>query len=336
MLRVGIVGMGFMGRMHDRCWRAQPGATVAAVCEANPKVVEALGRAGGGNIGGATDHVDLSGVDVFHDLGELIASGKVDALSITLPTFLHPDTTIAALNGGLHVLCEKPMALDPEACDRMIDAARSSGRVLQVGHCLRFWPEYVVARELVHSGKYGEVVAATFRRFTSPPTWSPDGWFADEARSGGQPLDLHIHDSDYIHFLFGLPESVSSAADRAQTYMATQYRYGAGGPAVNAEGSWRLVPSFGFEAGFTILLEGATIVFDTARTPSFRVLPVEGESFTPELPPGDGYTRQIDHFARAAAGEAVEAVVTPEQSRETVRLVHAEKRSAREGRPVSL
>jgi predicted dehydrogenase len=87
---------------------------------------------------------------------------------------------------------------------------------------------------------------------------------------------------------------------------------------------------------FNIVLEKATIVFDCTRTPAFRVCPAEGEAFTPELPPGDGYTREIDHFARAAAGETVEAVVTPFQSRETVRLVLAEKQSAREGRRVDL
>lgn len=335
MLRVGIVGLGFMGRMHYRCWKNQPGATITAICEANRKVLETAGEAPKGNVQGAADHIDFTGVATFTDFDELIASKSVDALSITLPTFVHPDTTVKALKAGIHVLCEKPMALNPAECDRMIAAADESGKVLQIGHCIRFWPEYVVTRELIQSGKYGKPVAATFRRFSTLPGWSPDNWFADESRSGGQPLDLHIHDTDYVHYLFGMPKAVSSVGDDSLAYIASQYFY-PGGPAVVAESTWRMAPGFGFEMSFNIVLEKATIVFDITRTPSFRVCPAEGDVFTPELPPGDGYTREIDHFARAAGGESVEPVVTPRQSRETVRLILAEKQSAREQRRIEL
>jgi predicted dehydrogenase len=248
---------------------------------------------------------------------------------------LHPETTVQALEAGVHVLCEKPMALHVVECDRMIAAAHAAGKVLQIGHCIRFWPEYVVTRELIQSGQYGQIVAASFRRFSSIPTWSPDNWFADEKRSGGQPLDLHIHDSDYVHHVFGLPAAVSSTADTPQTYISTQYHY-PGGPAVVAESTWRMAPSFGFEMSFVVVLERATIVYDCTRTPSFRVCPADGPAFTPEVPAGDGYSREIDHYARAVAGEKLEPVVTPEQSRDTIRLVLAEKQSAREGKPVSL
>ncbi|WP_165069841.1 Gfo/Idh/MocA family protein [Paludisphaera rhizosphaerae] len=335
MIRVGIVGLGFMGRMHYRCWKTQPGATIAAICEANPKVLADAGGAPKGNVQGAADHIDLTGVKTFTSLDDMLASGEVDAISITLPTFVHPEATIKALEAGVHVLCEKPMALNPEECDRMIAAAKATGKVLQIGHCIRFWPEYVVTRDLIQSEKYGKPIAATFRRFSTAPNWSPDNWFADEARSGGQPLDLHIHDTDYVHHVFGMPTTVSSIADGPLAYVSSQYFY-PGGPAVVAESTWRMAPTFGFEMSFNIVLEKATIVFDCTRTPAFRVCPAEGEAFTPELPPGDGYTREIDHFARAVAGESVEAVVTPFQSRETVRLVLAEKQSAREGRRVDL
>ena len=79
------------------------------------------------------------------------------------------------------------------------------------------------------------------------------------------------------------------------------------GPAVAAEGSWRMAPSFGFEMSFNLALEQATIVFDCTRTPAFKVCPREGKPLTPELLPGDGYNRQIEHFAKKARGETVEA-----------------------------
>ena len=235
----------------------------------------------------------------------------------------------------MHVLCEKPMALYVADCDRMMAAARSAGRVLQIGHCIRFWPEYVVTRQLIQGGQYGQPIAASFRRFTAMPTWSPDSWFADEKRSGGQPLDLHIHDTDYVHHVFGLPAAVSSVADEPQTYISTQYHY-PDGPSVVAESTWRMAPAFGFEMSFVVVLEQATILYDSSRTPAFRVLPADGPPSTPEVPAGDGYSREIEHFARAVAGETVEPIITPEHARETIRLVLAEKQSAREGRRVSL
>ncbi len=335
MIRVGIVGLGFMGRMHYRCWKAIPGATVAAICEANPKVLAAAGEPSKGNVGGAADHIDLSEVKTFTDFDELIASGTVDALSITLPTFLHADMTVKALEAGIHVLCEKPMALTVEECDRMTAAAERSGKVLQIGHCIRFWPEYVVTRRLIEGGEYGKPIGASLRRFTAMPAWSPDSWFADEKRSGGQPLDLHIHDTDYVHQVFGMPATVSSVADGPQTYISTQYHY-PDGPSVTAESTWRMAPDFGFEMSFVVVLERATILYSSSASPAFRILTADGTPAAFELPPGDGYSQEVEHFARAVAGEPVEPIITPRDARETIRLVLAEKQSAREGMPVSL
>jgi predicted dehydrogenase len=192
-----------------------------------------------------------------------------------------------------------------------------------------------VARDLILSGNYGRVISASFRRFSAAPNWSPDNWFADEQRSGGQPMDLHIHDADFIHYLFGLPRSVTSIADPAQSYISTQFDYG-DDKAVVAESTWRMTPSFGFEMSFVVVLERGVIVLDSTKSPSFRVCPADGPAFTPAVPAGDGYQREIEHFARAVSGEPVDAVVTPEQSRETIRLVLAEKQSAREHRSVAV
>jgi predicted dehydrogenase len=332
MIRIGIVGFGFMGRMHYRCWNALPGVKIAAICEGNP---EALKVAAGGNVAGAAETIDLTGVATFTKYDEFLASGLVDAVSITLPTFLHADFSCKALEKGLHVLCEKPMALNLAECDRMVAAAQSSGKVLQIGHCIRFWPEYVKAREIVRNGEYGHVVAATFQRLGSLPSWNPANWFADERRSGGMLLDLHIHDADFVQHLFGLPSAVFCAGDPTRLHTHTSYLF-EDGPAVAAEGSWRMAPSFGFEMSFNIVLERATLVFDSTRTPSFRICPKDGTPFTPEVASGDGYSRQIEHFARRVNGEHVEDILTLEQSRDSVRMVLAEKESAQRLEPVKL
>jgi predicted dehydrogenase len=254
----------------------------------------------------------------------------LDAISIALPTHLHPELSCLALARGVHVLCEKPMALDADACGLMIEAAKASGKILQIGHCVRFWPEYAVARDIVEGGEYGRVLSASFRRLTARPGWSQDNWLGDLQRSGGMELDLHIHDTDYIQYLLGRPQAVHSwgvcPGGGGIGHIMTRYVY-EDGAAVLAEGGWIFKSSFGFEMSFNIALEGATLIFDCTRDPAFRVCPSEGEAFTPELPEGDGYARQIDHFIRAIHGEDVPPVLSLASARDSVKIVTAERES---------
>jgi predicted dehydrogenase len=329
MLKVGIVGFGFMGRMHFRHWKLVPDTKIVAVCDANPNIKEDTKKAVG-NIAGAEGDIDLESVQLFRDLEEMLAKAKPDVISLTLPTYLHAECSEKALSQGVHVLCEKPMALTVADCDRMIQAARKSGKILQIGHCVRFWPEYAKAKEIVDGGKYGRVVAGMFQRLGAAPAWSVDNWFLDEKRSGGVALDLHIHDTDYVQYLFGMPHGVCSHGARTPAgqliHMVTTYDYGEDRLIV-AEGGWGMTTAFGFEMSFNLVLEKATIVYDLTRQPMFRVCPTTGEAFTPEVVGGDGYLREIEHFAKVVRGQPVEEVLTLEQSRNSVRIVEAEKKS---------
>jgi len=329
MLKVGVVGFGFMGRMHFRCWDARDDAQVVAVCDANPNIKEDTKRAVG-NIDGAASAIDFSGIEVFTDFDTMIEQAGLDAISLTLPTYLHAEFSERALSRGVNVLCEKPMALTVADCERMIAAAETSGKILQIGHCLRFWPEYAKAKEIVDSGKYGKVVAATFQRLGAPPGWSLDNWFVDEQRSGGVALDLHIHDTDYVQYLLGMPKAVCSHGAKGGQgqliHIVTQYVYG-DDQVVTAEGGWGMMPGFGFEMSFNLVLEKATIVYDLTREPALRICPAEGEVFTPEVLADDGYVRQVEHFARVVQGQAVPEVITLAQSRDSVKIVAAERQS---------
>ncbi|MGI6271044.1 MAG: Gfo/Idh/MocA family protein [Anaerohalosphaeraceae bacterium] len=336
MLRVGIVGFGFMGRMHYAQWSARPDAEVVAICDANPNIVEDTKKAVG-NIAGAADHVDFEKIALYSDYNKFLAEAKCDVVSITLPTFLHPNFSIKALEAGLHVLCEKPMALTLDECQRMMDAAARTSKVLMIGHCVRFWPEYAATRQLVAEGHYGRVIAATFQRLGTAPAWGD--WFKDDSRSGGVAMDLHIHDTDYVQYLFGMPAAVFSRQTKTPAggaiHIATQYLYD-DDKVVVAEGGWGMTPAFGFEMSFNIVLEKATISYDCTRSPAFRICPVDGEAFTPEVAKGDGYSIEIDHFARKVAGENPPQVITLKESQNSVKIVLAEKESARQHRTVEL
>jgi len=338
LVKVGIVGLGFMGRMHYRCWKARGDAQIVAICDANENIVEDSKKAVG-NIEGAEDAIDFTGISIYSDFATMLAKEKLDAVSITLPTFLHPQHTIEALQAAVHVLCEKPMGLNVAECESMMAAAKASEKVLQIGHCVRFWPEYAKTREIVAGGEYGNVLAATFQRLAAVPTWSYENWIMDEKRSGGVALDLHIHDTDFVHYLFGKPRAVCSFGGKDSTgklaHIVTQYLYN-DDKVVTAEGGWAMMPAFGFEMSFNIVAEYATIVYDCTRQPAFRVCTADGEAFTPDVQQGDGYILQIDHFVRAMKEEKIAPVTTLEDSRDSVRIVEAEKLSVQTGQIVAL
>jgi predicted dehydrogenase len=97
-----------------------------------------------------------------------------------------------------------------------------------------------------------------------------------------------------------------------------------------------MTPSFGFEMSFDIILEKATIVFDCTREPVFKLCPVEGDAFTPDVEKGDGYSLEIAHFVKAVSGQKVPEVITPAQSLNSIKLILAEKQSAQSGKEVAI
>jgi len=338
MVRAGVLGLGFMGKMHFRCYQAIDDAHLVAICDADEsKFKDTSGIAG--NISGAEEALDLTGIELFTDFDKMLAEGELDAVSITLPTYMHRDFTIKALKTGVNVLCEKPMAMDEAQCKNMIAAAEESGKILQIGHCIRFWPEYAKTKQLIDSGEYGKVLAASFRRLSMTPAWSWNNWLMGGAKSGGALMDLHIHDSDFVQYLFDMPRAVCTHGLKGPSgdfdHVVTQYIYD-DEKVVTAEGGWIMTPSFGFEMSFNIVLEKATIVFDCTRKPTFKVCPAEGEPFTPEVEAGDGYSCEIAHFVKAVSGQKVPEIITPAQSLDSIKLVLAEKRSAQSGKEVTI
>jgi 1,5-anhydro-D-fructose reductase (1,5-anhydro-D-mannitol-forming) len=339
MKRVAVVGFGFMGRMHYANWKKMKGAKVVALCDRDLSQFSApIAKA---NLSGADTSTDFGSAKIYDDFDKMLAEVKPDVVDITLPTPLHPTLTAKALKMGIHVICEKPMALDAASCKIMLKAKNEApkGTQLMIAHCLRFWPAYVYLKKLVDSKKYGKVLAASFRRYSPPPGWGKGkSWFLDESKSGGVALDLHIHDTDMVHYLFGLPKSVTSTATRGKEgYMQhISTIYDVGGPVVTSDGSWAINPTMGFEASYHVTFEKAVAILDFKRAKALCVYPAKGEAFEPKLPAGDGYEYELKWFLNSISGKKVPSVITPEQSFNSVRIVDAEKKSAKTKKTVKL
>jgi predicted dehydrogenase len=215
-MRIGLVGIGFMGWIHYLAYQQVKGLKLAAVCTRDPKR-----RAGDwtgiqGNFGPPGEKVNLDGVAKYVQLDQLLADITVDVVDLCLPPHLHEPASIAALRAGKHVFVEKPMALTAAGCERMVKAALKAGKQILVGHVLPFLPEYAAARRLIDSGKYGRVLGGHFTRVISDPSWLKD--FFDPEKVGGPLVDLHVHDAHFIRLLFGMPTAVTSQDGCAATW----------------------------------------------------------------------------------------------------------------------
>ncbi len=338
MINVGIIGLGFMGKMHFRCYKAMKNVKIVAICDIDEKkFTDTKGTSG--NISGADKPLDFKGISLYTDFDKMLKETKLDAISITLPTYLHCKYTLKALKAGVNTFCEKPMAMDVAECQKMTEAAKASRKLLQIGHCIRFWPEYAKLKEIIDSGKYGKVLAATFQRLSLTPTWSWDNWLLDKKRSGGATLDLHIHDSDFIQYVFGMPKEVFARGVKGPSndydHIVVNYLY-KDKKVVTSEGGWVMTPGFGFEMSFNVALERATVSYDCTRSPVFKIAPAKGDVIIPKVAKGDGYSCEIEHFIKAVSGKAVPKIITPNDSLNSVKLIMAEKKSCDTGKKVTL
>ncbi|MCX5685288.1 MAG: Gfo/Idh/MocA family oxidoreductase [Planctomycetota bacterium] len=339
-VRVGLVGLGMMGTTHFKSYQEIPGAEVVAVCDVEGRKLSGDWSKAAGNIDtGAAKQVDLSRLRTYGDFAAILADPEIDLIDLCVPTHQHAEKTLQALAAGRHVFCEKPMALESKLARRMIRAAEKAGRLLAIGHVLRFWPEYLLMKELIDSGRYGRVRSAFFSRLSPRPQWSWSNWLQDAGRSGAAALDLHIHDTDTVQWFFGRPAKVASAGTfegGGIAHIVTDYRYD-GGPLVVAEGGWSCPANFPFRMEARILFETAALEFSTLRSPTVTIYDDKaGTVEHPPIPAGFGYTEELRYFVGCVATGTPPARLAPADSAAAVAIVEAEIKSARTGRAVKV
>jgi predicted dehydrogenase len=339
MVRIGIVGIGFMGRMHFLAAQRVKGVKVAAVCTRDPKKLKGDWRSTTGNYGPKGAKVDLKGVAAYREVSELLADPGIDLVDICLPTHLHPEVAKAALAAGKHVLVEKPVALETAEAKAMISAAKKADRRLMVAHILPFFPDWAWVLRTVQGGEYGRLRAARFRRIISRPDWSAD--IADPAKTGGPALDLHVHDTHFVQLLCGTPRQVISRGlmeNGHVVHLDTQYVFEPDGPVVTSASGCLSRPGLPFTAGLEIHLERAVLMADSGVRP-LTIVPPDGKPRAVKLPAGDEldvFAEEIRLAAASVGGEPVPPALSAEAAMAAVALCHKEIESVKSGKPVKV
>lgn len=340
MLNVAVIGLGFMGVTHIKAYRKVAGARLVGICDAFKLPADGVLASVTGNVADPDPvRLDLNEVKATLDYRELLADPGVQAVDICLPTSQHVEVATAALRAGKHVVCEKPLARTSVQCAEIVAVAREAQGIFMPAMCMRFWPGWGWLKTAIDDGRYGRVLAARFRRVSGPPGWSKGTYFKG-AESGGALLDLHIHDTDFVQFLFGCPRRVFSKGlsrfSGAVDHVLTQYEVESGA-VVSAEGSWLMAEGFGFHMGYTVHFEKATADYDVNRGAEALRMYEEGSGARVEPVVGeDGYVGELAHFVECASAGRPTTVVTAEDGARAVAICEAEEKSVQLGEPVAV
>ena len=195
-IKVAMIGAGNIANAHLGAYKLVEDAEVVAICDINPKRLAKT--------------ADLHGIERrYTDVTSMLADNPdLDAADVCVWNCNHASCAIEALNAGLNVLCEKPMAYSAKEAEEMLAAAEKNGKLLMIGFVLRFSDDARIAMDFIQKGYLGDIYyskAQYVRRHGNP-----GGWFGDKSRSGGGPIiDLGVHVIDLTRYMMGNPKPVS-------------------------------------------------------------------------------------------------------------------------------
>ncbi len=305
MLKIGLVGVGGISHSHIDAWEKMEDAELIAMCDIRPERME-----------------KFPDKHRYTDFDEMLNNEEFDIIDICLPTYLHADFAVKAMERGINVITEKPISLKEEDIDRVYKTAEKNNVKFMVAQVLRFWPEYELLKEIYETKKYGKLLSGTMTRLGCYPRWSWDGWMMDEKRSGLVPFDLHIHDLDFMVYAFGMPKVAHQFRSKLPDQDFISISYDFGDFQINSEASW-YATSYPFTAEFRFQFEDAVVANENGKMlihlRDDKKIDLseeaEGETGDINLPKSNAYANEIRYFADCVINNAPVEKIQPEELR---------------------
>lgn len=345
-VKAGIIGVG-IGRVHLDGYKAA-GAEVVALCDANEARARALAE-------------EYGIARVYTDYQEMLQDGEINTVSVCTPNSMHAPMSIAALESGRHVICEKPLSVNAADAGKIVQAADKSGKKFMVAFCYRFREDARLMKRFVEGGELGRIYYAktAWLRRRGIPGFG--GWFTTRSLSGGGPLiDLGVHMLDLTLWLMGNPRAVSVSGSTYAEF--GPYGKGAGtwGADINAGSNYDVedlaVGLIRLENGATLHLEtswatniekdgghstlmgtegGASLNFGEGGFKIHKEMYGAQVDIVPRVQAGSGHKDEMVHFVDCIR-EDKDPMATGEQGLEIMRILDALYESSATGREVVL
>lgn len=312
MLKAVLVGVGGMGGVHLNEYKNIKNVKLVAACDVRLDMLKEK-----------TNGMDIN---LYSDFDEMLKNENSDIVDICTPTYMHKSMSIAALESGANVLCEKPMALTVNDCKDVINAAEKSGKIFMAAHVVRFMNGYIYLRNIIKSGKYGKLLRLDMKRASGVPRWSWENWMIDREKSGHVVVDMMIHDIDFIQDVFGIPHEINGVyydMKNMTNYASFDYIYD--GFTVSAETGW-YNPDVPFAAGYFALFENGfveykdNILTDCGEKVDFDNTQKKTGETGINISNVDGYGAEIAYFADCVEKGEKPDRVTIESSATSVEL----------------
>ncbi|MEI6520935.1 MAG: Gfo/Idh/MocA family oxidoreductase [bacterium] len=323
MLKVGIIGAGYMGGVHSRNLQKIDGVSIAAVCDTNLETAKQLNDQLNGN------------ATVFTDWNNMYDDAGLDAVYVCLPPFAHNGEVETAAEKGIHTFLEKPIAISTSSAQSMVDAIKKAGTISQVGYHQRFGGAVKKLKAMLKDGTTGKPTLYT-ASFICNSLHTP--WWRDINKSGGQVFEQIIHNYDMAIYFMGLPDKVSAFTANVSHQNIPGYTvedtsvssilFKSGGLG-NIVGSNNAIP-MQWISKFSVICEKVTADFTSANDAVFTY--VDGEKTETEIISAteDPYFGETANFIAAIRGE--EKAVTPvECGLKTIEFVSAVMNSSNTG-----
>lgn len=324
MYRVGIVGANLYGRIYGQTFAKQAETQLVGL-------VSARGDR-------ETELAAQLGVKHYENLSQMLDEANLDILCVCSTTAEHLDHTLLATAAGVNVLCDRPIAMTVEEALQMTAAVAKAKVIFMVGHVLRFWPEYVVAQELLSSGELGQIQSITTSRVSGTLSTPWQTRLLDPDLGLGA-LEALIHDLDYLGWVQGRPASIYAhgikASSGAWGQMQCLLKF-ANGSQAQVESSYLVPLAFPLSMYLRVLADKGTLVFEfrgalSDRGTSTRTLMVTRANGTPEVlevPSGDAYGNQIAYFLRCVETGQQPELGSAEQATDALQILASIMRSA--------
>jgi predicted dehydrogenase len=327
MIKVAVVGFGFMGITHTLNILKNKDLKLVAIVDSNIDLIEKNLISKGGNLATGDLSADyLEGIHKYSSLDDCLNSEDIDVVNICVHLNLHYDLAKKALLRGKNVFLEKPFCLDIKKAEELIYLAEQKKGILMIGHVVRFMPPYQKLKQWIDSKEYGDLKFLSLSRFSGYPAWGQ--WKDKDVRntSGGALFDLAIHDIDFASYVLGTPIDIKCnylPGDFSKhDYISAMWGFKKENLQVKIEGGFTFHIKFPFQAGYMVQFEKASLLYTSLKG---NIITITNNDSTNEVPsgdPGDGYYNEIAYFAQCLKNNTQPIECMPVSSLESIKLCY--------------
>lgn len=316
---VAIIGGGFISNIHAQCYK-NLGIKIEAMADISEKVRQ--------------EFKEKYNCKTYSSAEEMLenVSDNIDLVDICAPTFLHEELILLALKYNKHVICEKPLSINIDFVENIIDKFENNNRYLMTAQVLRFWAEYVKIKEWIEEGVFGNIKLVSAMRLAQHPK---SEWFYNPKKSGGGIFELHIHDIDFLCYLFGDVKEVyangSKDENESWDFINSSIKF-KNGISASAQGIFGITDNYPFTANMKVIGDKATAEYsisagvnldsDGKQSNSLILYRKGKEPIIENIKSKDAYELELEYFINCVKNNKKPEIVSLDSIKRTIKTIN--------------